>query len=421
MSLPYGMYRLLMSAMHRLAPRILAGRVAKGKEHPERVTERLGVASVARPDGRLVWLHGVSVGESLSALPVIERLRTERPDLSVLVTTATTTSADILAKRLPASVIHQFAPIDTPQAAAAFLGHWRPDLAVFIESDIWPVWLTELSARHVPHVLLSARITDKTYKGWKRFPETVKGLLRGYSLIMAQDAKSEEYLASMGVRAGPRANLKTIGAPLPVKDDELATLRAAAAGRFVWLAASTHEGEEAIISKCLETHVIDGDLLVIVPRHPLRAEDIRLNLIAAGFRVAQRSNDDPIEPTTQIYLADTLGELGTFFALADLVVMGGSFMTGIGGHNPLEPARQGKCVITGADIGNWQGVYADLLEAGAGFQVQGPQELKFLASQLHAAPAAIADANAKARDVSRREDGTLDTVWTALQPLLPLC
>lgn len=423
MTFALSLYQRAMAVVHRFAPGLLAGRVAKGKEHPTRVGERLGRAGTERPDGALVWFHGVSVGESLSALPVIERLRRERPDLAVLITTATTTSADILAQRLPAGVIHQFAPIDTPQAVAAFLDHWRPSLAIFIESDIWPTQLTALSHRHIPHILLSARITEKTFKGWQTFRNSMKHLLAGYALIMPQDSDSESRLRGMGDavigRLGARANLKTIGKPLPVNENELGRLRAATIGRYVFLAASTHEGEETIISKSLESFLIDGDLLIIVPRHPLRANDIRLDLQAIGFRPAQRSDGDEIERATQIYLADTLGELGLFFSRADLILMGGSFMQGIGGHNPLEAARLGKCVITGPDIGNWEGIFAHLLHDGAAFRVQGPEELKFLTGQLRHNPQAVAEADRRALALSQSEAGTLDTVWSALAAFLP--
>ncbi len=414
-----GLYRRGMAAFHGFVPGLLAKRAAKGKEDPARFRERLGETDVARPAGGLVWLHGVSVGESVSALPVIERLRAERPDLTVLITTATTTSADILSRRLPDGVIHQYAPVDTPQAVAAFLDHWRPDLAIFIESDIWPNILGDLTARKVPHALISARITEKTFRGWQRFKGTMARLLGGYALIMAQDTASEERLRAMKVTPGPRGNLKTIGAPLPVDAEKLAELTAQTAGRFVFLAASTHYGEDPLIARALQIPLAEGDLLVLAPRHPLRAADIRLDLEAIGFKVAQRSKDEPVAAETQVYLADTLGELGTLFCAANLVIMGGSFLTGIGGHNPLEPARLGKAVITGPDIANWQGIFADLLAADAAFKALGPQDLTFMAQQLRQPPEMIAMANAAALRVSQAEAGTLDTVWTALLPLLP--
>jgi 3-deoxy-D-manno-octulosonic-acid transferase len=413
------LYRRVMGVIHGFAPGMLNKRAAQGKEDPQRLTERLGRAGVARPDGGLVWFHGVSVGESVSALPVITRLLAERPDLRVLITTGTTTSAEILSQRLPAGAIHQYAPIDTPQAVTAFLDHWRPDLAVFIESDIWPALLTELSKRSIPHALLSARITEKTFRGWQTFPKSMKQLLAGYSLVMAQDGPSEERLQKMGVATANRANLKTLGDPLPVSEAALAAMRSVFGERRVIVAASTHYGEDSLISKILEPYIREGDLLVLVPRHPIKAGEIQLDIESLGFSVARRSFKDPVTDTTHVYLADTLGELGLWFSLADIVIMGGSFLTRIGGHNPLEAARLGKCVITGPDTSNWEGIFADLLDAGAVFPVQGVQELGFVVGELRNAPQAVALADQSALEVSRDEAGTLDTVWQALEPLLP--
>lgn len=367
----------------------------------------------------MVWFHGVSVGESLSAIPVIQRLQAERPDIHVLITTATTTSAEILSKRLPESVIHQFAPIDTPQAVRAFLDHWRPGLAVFIESDIWPNLLTDLTQRHIPHALISARITEKTFRGWQTFRASMRQLLAGYSLILPQDEASAGRLRAMKAMVGAQVNLKTLGAPLSVDEAALAALKALTGGRTVIVAASTHYGEDNIIAKSLESQIRDRDLLVLVPRHPIKAAEIRLDIEALGMHVARRSTKDPLTPQTQVYLADTLGELGLFFSLADIVIMGGSFLPGIGGHNPLEAARLGKSVITGPGIGNWESIFAELIESGAGWQVAGPSELAFLTGELRMAPQALTLADSLAREISRKEAGTLDRAWQALLPFLP--
>jgi 3-deoxy-D-manno-octulosonic-acid transferase len=413
------LYAGVTGLLHALTPGMLKGRVKTGKEDPVRWRERLGETAMPRPDGAVVWFHGVSVGESLSALPVIERLRAERPDLCVILTTATTTSAEILGRRLPEGVIHQFAPIDTPQAAAAFLDHWRPGLAIFIESDIWPNLLSGLAARGVPHALLSARITEKTYQGWQAWRGAMRQVLSGYSLVMAQDRASDERLKAMGVTTGPMANLKTLGAALKVDDTALSALDALIGERRVILAASTHYGEDALIAHAVEAYLRDGDLLILAPRHPLKAGDIRIDIEALGLHVAQRSLKEPLAGTIQVYLADTLGELGLFFRLADLVIMGGSFQSGVGGHNPLEPARLGKSVITGPDTFNWQGIFDALIEAGGAFRVDSAADLTYLVGELRAHAEAVTTADARALEVSGREAGTLDRVWSQLVPLLP--
>jgi 3-deoxy-D-manno-octulosonic-acid transferase len=419
MTLALAVYRGAARAFHAFAPKLLQTRVAKGKEDPARFTERLGQTTQARPDKPVVWFHGVSVGESLSAIPVLQRLLAERPDLSLLITTATTTSAEILSRRLPPGVSHQYAPIDTPQAVEAFLDHWQPRLAVFIESDIWPNLLQALTYRRVPHALLSARITEKTFRGWQTFRRSMQSLLKGYALVMAQDDASEQRLRAMQVTPAAQANLKTLGASLSVDAPELSAFRDSIAGRRVIFAASTHYGEDNIVAKALEMRVRSGDLLILAPRHPIKAGEIRLDLEALGFRVAQRSRGEQVAAEIQIYLADTLGELGLFFSLADLVIMGGSFLTGIGGHNPLEAARLSRSVITGDDIGNWEGIFDTLLTAGGAWRVRGPEELAFLSTELLRAPEAITEANARAFEISQAEAGTLDRVWDALLPLLP--
>jgi len=413
------LYAGLTRLFHSVTPGLLQSRARKGKEDPVRWRERLGETATPRPQGPVVWFHGVSVGESLSALPVIERLRDDRPDIGILITTATTTSAEILAKRMPAGVVHQFAPIDTPQAAQAFLDHWRPGLAVFIESDIWPNLLAGLTQRGVPYALLSARITEKTYNGWQAWRGAMRQVLSGYSLVMAQDRDSEQRLMAMGVVTAPLANLKTVGAALNVDETALTALDALIGERRVLLAASTHYGEDALIAHALEPYIRDGDLLILVPRHPLKAQDIRVDIEALGLHVARRSLKEPVTTGTQVYLADTLGELGLFFSLADLIVMGGSFQSGVGGHNPLEPARLGKSVITGPDIFNWQGVFDQLIEAGGAFKVDSASDLSFLVGELRFKPEAIAAADRTALAVSQGEAGTLDRVWSALSPLLP--
>ncbi|MGA9657943.1 MAG: 3-deoxy-D-manno-octulosonic acid transferase, partial [Asticcacaulis sp.] len=230
---------------------------------------------------------------------------------------------------------------------------------------------------------------------------------------------SEIRLKNMGVTPGERANLKTIGDILPVDPAAMTALRKLIGRPFVYLAASTHAGEEALITKALEPALWGGDVLILAPRHPARADEIRLDIEALGLQVAQRSKAEKITSKTHVYLADTLGELGLFFSRANIIIMGGSFVEHIGGHNPLEAARFGKCVITGPDTTNWGSIYSELLHEDAAFRVRGPSELGFLLSQLRQNPAMVKAADRKALDVSRRDAKTLDKVWAALEPLLP--
>ncbi|MDP2763976.1 MAG: 3-deoxy-D-manno-octulosonic acid transferase, partial [Brevundimonas sp.] len=361
-------YRLVTRLLEPLTPRLLDARAKQGKEDPARVDERLGRASIARPDGDLVWLHGVSVGETLSLLPLVERLRQKRPDLTVLVTSGTLTSATLLATRLPTGVIHQFAPVDTPGAVAAFLDHWRPSLAVFVESELWPNLILEARRRGVKLVLASARITEKTVDGWRRFPGAAREVLSAFDRILPQDESSSARLHGLGARIDGHVNLKLSGAAPPHDAAAFTRLSAAIGDRPVVVAASTHDGEELALVRALDA-LADRLCLILVPRHPERSPAIAAALTGEGFKFARRSSGQPLDSRTDIYLADTLGEMGLFLRLADVVVMGGSFSAAlekppVGGHNPLEPARLGKPAVTGPDVSNWAAITRSLVEAG---------------------------------------------------------
>jgi 3-deoxy-D-manno-octulosonic-acid transferase len=409
------LYRLATGALSPFVPGLLKRRAAKGKEDPARLGERQGRASRPRPDGTLVWLHGASVGETLSMLPLVERIRVERPDATLLVTSGTATSAALLAERLPEGAIHQYVPIDTPGAAGRFLDHWRPDLVVFVESELWPNLLLGAKARGARLALVSARITEHSAKGWKRFGSLARRLLGAFDLILPQDGLSGERLKTIGGRVDGYANLKLTGTALTCDPAELAALKAAAGERRIVLAASTHPHEELLINSAVEVGGREP-LLVIVPRHPVRGPALAETLRAGGRTLAQRSAGEPLTAETEIYLADTLGEMGLFFALADVVVMGGSFYPDIGGHNPLEPARLGKPVVYGDHAFNWVDVYMTLGAGGVRCETE---------EDLIAAIDRLLD-NDEARDLMGRcalaaaqvEDGVLDRVWAQLEPLL---
>lgn len=423
MSPALALYRLVTRLIEPLAPRLLDRRAALGKEDPERVDERLGVTDAERPEGDLVWLHGVSVGETLSLLPLVERFRRSRPDLTVLVTSGTITSAELLARRLPPGVIHQYAPIDGPAAVAAFLDHWRPAVGVFVESELWPNLLTEAHRRGVRLALVSARITEKTADGWRRAPGMVRRLLSVFDLILPQDQTSADRLSGLGARTDGLVNLKLAGEPLPHDGAAFSRLSAAIGDIPVIVAASTHEGEEVALTRALDVLPMKG-LLVLVPRHPERGPAVAASLQQAGYRVGLRSRGDALDQDTGAYVADTLGELGLFMRLADVVVMGGSFapalgLDPVGGHNPLEPARLGKPAVTGPDASNWQAVAALLRDAGGLIVVQSPSDLPAVIAPLLADPAAAQAMGDRARRAAVDAGAGLERLWDALTPLSP--
>lgn len=423
MSLALHAYRFVTRLIEPFAPRLLDARARKGKEDAARVDERLGLAGVPRPEGLVVWLHGVSVGETLSLLPLVERFREVRPDMAVLVTSGTITSAQLLARRLPAGAVHQYAPVDGPAAVAAFLDHWRPSLGILVESELWPNLIIEAQARAIPLVLASARITEKTATGWARFPGAARRLLSAFARVLPQDEASAERLRGLGARIDGQVNLKLAGGPLPHDAAAFTQLSAAIGDRPVVVAASTHEGEEIALVRALD-RVAERLCLIIVPRHPERSAEIATALKRDGYALALRSAGQPLTRETDLYVADTLGEMGLFLRLADVVVMGGSFapaigLAAVGGHNPLEPARLGKPAVTGPDASNWQAVTAALAEAGGLAVVATPGDLPAVIEPLLADPAAAKAMGERARRAAADAGSGLETLWRAIEPLLP--
>jgi 3-deoxy-D-manno-octulosonic-acid transferase len=348
-----------------LAARLLRQRLARGKEDEDRLPERLGRPGRVRPKGALIWVHAASVGESLSVLPLIRELGRAQPQANVLVTTGTVTSGRIMGERLPANAFHQFVPVDTPTAVRAFLDYWQPSLALWVESELWPNMLHEIKLRQIPAVLINARMSDSSYRGWRRARQAARELLGSFEMCLAQDQDVADKLAALGAaRVEVPGNLKLVGDPLPFDAEALAELRSAIGGRPMWLLASSHDGEEqlaAFTHRDLSAH-FPRLLTIIVPRHPQRGPQIAAQLEPL-FSIAQRSKGELPCRTTEIYIADTLGELGVFYRLCPLAVMGGSFVPH-GGQNPLEPARLGAAVLSGPHIDNFRDIFRILVASG---------------------------------------------------------
>jgi 3-deoxy-D-manno-octulosonic-acid transferase len=410
-TLPLALYGAATGLLEPFAPALLRGRARRGKEDPDRLGERLGRPGVPRPPGPLVWLHGVSVGETTSLLPLMAALRARRPGLTLLVSSGTVSAARLLAARLPKGVIHQFAPVDTPASARRFLDHWQPALAVFVESEIWPNLILAAKARGIRLALLSARMTEASATRWARWPASARALIGAFDLILPQDTATEARIRRLGGVPGPGLNLKLVGEPLPAGDAELGRMRAAIAGRKVVLAASTHPGEERPIAEAVRRAAPDA-LLVIAPRHPDRGADLARELGAARRSVGEA-------PDSPIYLADTLGELGLFFRLAEVVVMGGAFVPGIGGHNPLEPARIGRPILTGPHAFNAADAYADLFAHAAAIEAADMAALERHVRGLLAYPAIARRMGEAALAYAHRQGAALDEALARLEPLLP--
>ena len=345
----------------------LAHRRRRGKEDEARFGERLGRPGLPRPEGRLVWMHAVSVGESLSLLPLVDRLRETLPDVGVLITSGTVTSARLLRERLPDGVCHQFVPVDRPGAVRRFARHWRPDLAVWVESELWPNLILETAARGVPMLLVNARVSDRSAARWRRAPHLSRPLLAAFAGVLAQTEADAGRFRALGARnVAVRGNLKNDAPPLAADAQDVAALKQAIGGRPCWAAASTHEGEEDAVGEAVSAlrRAFPDLLTILAPRHPERGASIAEMMQRRGLVTARRSANGAIAPSTAVYLVDTLGELGLVYRLADIAFVGGS-LTPHGGHNPLEPARLDCALVAGPYTENFAEAYAALEGADA--------------------------------------------------------
>jgi 3-deoxy-D-manno-octulosonic-acid transferase len=416
-------WRLAATALAPVLPIHLALRRRRGKEVAGRLHERRGLGA-ARPEGRLFWVHAASVGETLSALPVIEAMAEADPALEFLVTTGTVTSAELLGRRVPAALAprlrHRFVPLDVPAWAARFLDDWRPDAGAFVESELWPNLLAAAKARGIPMALVNARLSARSAARWARLPGLAAATLSAFRLVLARSAEDRARLLALGAAAESWGDLKTAAAPLPADPAALAAARAAVGGRPVFLAASTHPGEEAM---AVAAHrALAGAhpalLTILVPRHPERGPAIAAEAAGAGLAVSRRAAGEPIAPGIAVHVADTLGELGLFYRLATVALVGGSLVPH-GGQNPLEPARLGCPILLGPHTGNFAEAVARLLAAGGAARVPGGAALApAVAAMLSDSDRARAMADAAAA-VAEGEASLPGRVATALLGLLP--
>jgi 3-deoxy-D-manno-octulosonic-acid transferase len=411
-------YQKLSSAALPLAPALIKRRLKQGKEDPARIGERRGVSQDTRPHGPLVWIHGASVGEVLAAAALIERLRAL--NIRILVTSGTVTSATIVAKRFPPDIIHQYVPYDSPRYVARFLDHWRPSLALFIESDLWPNLILSSAARRLPMVLINGRMSHRSFPRWRRIGGTISALLGRFEVCLAQSRVDAERFAALGSRnVVTTGNLK-LDVPAPPADPaKLERLMAVTRGRPIIVAASTHPGEEDIL---LEAHrklagFFPSLLSVIVPRHPNRGEAIAQAMASSGRQVALRSQDELPSAATEIYVADTMGELGLFYRLAPIVFMGGSLVQH-GGQNPIEAIKLGASIVHGPHVFNFTDVYEALDRAGGARLADRPETLVKQLGRLLADPAARESALAASGRVVGELGGALDRTMVALEPYL---
>ncbi|MBZ6076083.1 3-deoxy-D-manno-octulosonic acid transferase [Microvirga puerhi] len=411
-------YHAMTTVLEPAVIGLLYWRQRKGREDKTRLGERRGYPSRQRPKGHLVWVHGASNGETLSLMPVVERL-TQR-GLSVLVTSGTKTSAALIARRLPPGAVHQYVPLDVPRYIRRFLKHWQPDLALVAESEIWPNTVVALDQRRIPLVMVNGRMSDRSYQRWQKLPRNIKALLERFALCLAQTTEDAERLARLGApRVFVTGNLKFDAPPPPADPRAVAHLSGLVAGRPVWLAASTHPGEESI---ALAVHRALAQrhpnlLTIVVPRHPQRGPEIATLATQAGLRASRRSQGMVPDRATDVYIVDTIGEMGLFYRLSPVVLMGGT-LTPIGGHNPIEPAKLGSAILHGPHIHNAEEIYAAIDKARGALLVKDNAALARAVSELLSNAALTRRMARAAADAVQALGGAVDRTIQSVEPFI---
>ncbi len=402
---------------------ILRLRLRRGKEDAARLGERMGRPGRPRPNGKLVWIHAASVGEAQSALILIDALERRAPGINILVTTGTVTSAAQMERRLPAFAVHQYIPLDHPAWVENFLNHWRPDLVLWMESELWPNMLGGIKRRNIPASLVNARLSDRSHRNWRFAPDAAKEVLRTFSLILAQTEKDASHYRDLGAdNVIVTDNIKYSAAPLPHDDLALAALKLAVEGRPVWVYASTHAGEESLACRVHKSlrETIPNLLTIVVPRHPQRREEIAGACFENGVKYTLRSQNAALpSPDDDMYIADTMGELGLFYTLCDIAMIGRSFSNdGGGGHNPVEAAQLGCAVLTGPNNQYQRQLYDDMRAGFAVIEAQDEDDLTTALRELFTDAQKLKTLQERCTEFANAKTHVIDGVFDKLAALL---
>ncbi len=413
-------YRGLSYAAAPLLRSLLEKRKSQGKEHPDRIRERFGQPSQSRPAGSVAWVHAASVGEAISVLSLVKKINCEYPSLSIIMTTGTVTSAAIMAERLPKNIVHQFIPFDQPIWVQRFLDHWQPDLVLWVESEFWPNLLRAIKTKKIPIVLINARISLNSFRRWQRVSRTISRLLGHFSMCLAQSDQDAEKLLRLGANTvRVPGNLKYAADPLPVDDGMLTAFWNIISTRPVWIAASTHRGEEKAVANA--HHIIaenhPGLLTIIIPRHPIRGKEIALSLANLGLTVSLRSENSPVQPKTQIYIADTLGELGLFYRISPIAFIGGTLIQH-GGQNMLEAAKLECAIIHGPSTTNFTSITNKFSEVNGAIKIKNDIELADAVNILLNDEKRRKKQISAALGVAKSQNSILDNIMEELLPFL---
>lgn len=416
------LYRFLMRLCTPLIPLLLTLRARQRKENPARRHERYGRPSIPRPNGYLLWIHAASIGESVSILPLVERILQQRPGASVLLTTQTVSSAALMAKRLPKGAIHQFVPIDHPIMVRRFLDHWQPDAAFFVESELWPNLIDMTHSRDIPLALVNARMSERSFTRWHGAPAGFRQALIGaFDMVLAQDEQIADYFRQLGAQnVIASGNLKFAAPPLGADAHAVSELEKALGDRPCWLAASTHPGEDELIAEAHRTLKMEvpNVITIIVPRHERRGVQIASMLRTEGLVTRLRSSASYGGlDRADVYIGDTTGEMGLFYRVCNIVLMGGSLVPH-GGQNPLEPARLNCAILHGPHVENFEQTYQNLDEAEATELVSDPLEIAGAVLRLMRDGAERKQRADRAARIGFDNSRVLDRVVDEINPIL---
>lgn len=414
-------YRAATTLLSPVTPLIVRYREGQGKEIADRKNERFGLSKRARPDGPLVWIHAASVGETNAILPLIKAMRTSRPDLKFLLTTVTVTSAEIAARGIGEHAIHQFIPLDTPHFAQRFLKHWLPELAIFTESEIWPNLIIETEQAAIPLVLVNGRMSDRSYRRWRKRIHIAAPLFGRFNIILAQNNRLARFFSQLGgknvVAVG---NLKNDAPPPPVNASALEDLTSNLGDRPFYVCASTHEGEEEVILTAHQkiARRIPNVCTIIAPRHPERGVAVSEICKAFGLSFKLRSLGEPPTADTDVYIADTIGELGTLFKAAPIAYIGGSLIKH-GGQNPIEAVKHDAAIVVGPSQENFLDTYQALQSYQALKVVTSADSMAEQICDLFGNPVELQKLQQQGHKAVNASGGAIAQTLEAIMPLLP--
>lgn len=414
------LYRLLTRVSAPILNLLLWRRLKKGKENKARLPERRGISEKKRPKGKLIWLHAASVGETQSALILIDKILSANDSLNILVTSGTLTSAELMQKRLPKRAIHQFVPLDHPQWIKRFLKHWQPDAAIWIESELWPNMLRQIRKKRIPAALVNARLSQTSFRRWFTLKGIAEEILSSFKIVLTQTERDLHYFEKLKAKKVVHiGNIKHSASPLPYEEAAYKVLFKTVGSRPTWVYASTHDGEEQLAArahkKLKEKH--PNLLTIIVPRHPERRDEIK-NTIRDLNIISRYPQNTPPNETTDIYLADTLGELGLFYKISPIAMIGRSFSNdGGGGHNPLEAAQLNCAVLTGPNIQYQQDLFNDMIEANAATRIETEKDFIAKLDQLLSNSEQLTREQEAALSYAGQQSHLIDDVMEQLNPI----